>query len=224
MTRKPTNTDATIYHDLIDYFSSNNSKEPKPIAHPDQSINKMVNGRKKTLRKAAVLIPVTRHAPDNESHIVLTVRSENLKSHAGQISLPGGTSEVEDSNAVATALRESEEEIGLKAEHVEIIGQLGDLALPSGFHVTPVVGLIEAGLSFTPCPVEVADIFLAPLELLLDTRAYTQSTMTFNEIPRKILELQYEDYRIWGATAAILYHLAKEIAKHRQLGKLEGKK
>lgn len=224
MTGKPTNTNSPIYHDLIDYFSANDSKEPKPIAHPDQSVNKMVNGREQTLRKAAVLIPVTRHKPDNESRIVLTVRSENLKSHAGQISLPGGTSEVQDPDIVATALRESEEEIGLKAEQVEIIGQLGDLALPSGFHVTPVVGLIEAGLRFTPCPMEVADIFQAPLELILDTRAYTHTTMTFNDIPRKILELQYEDYRIWGATAAILYHLAKEIAKHRQLGKLEGKK
>ena len=216
MTSKPTNADAPIYHDLIDYFSTNKSKEQKPIAHPDQSINKMVNGTEQTLRKAAVLIPVTRHEANNESHIVLTVRSENLKSHAGQISLPGGTSEASDPNAVATALRESEEEIGLKAEQVEIIGQLGDLALPSGFHVTPVVGLIQTGLSFTPCPAEVADIFQAPLELLLDTEAYTHSTMMFNEVPRKVLELHYQDYRIWGATAAILYHLAKEVEKHRK--------
>ena len=216
MTSKSTDADARIYHDLIDYFRSNNSTEPKPIAHPDQSVNKMVNGREQTLRKAAVLIPITRHQANNESHIVLTVRSENLKSHAGQISLPGGTSEAEDPDAVATALRESDEEIGLKAEHVEVIGKLGDMALPSGFHVTPVVGLIQTGLSFKPCPAEVADIFQAPLELLLDTEAYTESTMMFNEVPRKILELQYQHYRIWGATAAILYHLAKEVEKHRE--------
>ena len=216
MTIKPTNTDLPVYQDLINYFSSNSSAEPAPIAHPDRSVNKMVNGKQQTFRKAAVLIPITRHESGSESHIVLTVRSENLKSHAGQISLPGGTSEAEDPDAVATALRECEEEIGLKTEHVEIIGQLGDLALPSGFHVTPVVGLIQTGLSFTPCPVEVADIFQAPLELLLDTSAYTHSTMVFNEVPRKILELQYQHYRIWGATAAILYHLAKEVEKHRE--------
>jgi len=187
MTSKSTDADAPIYHDLIDYFCSNNSIEPKPIAHPDQSVNKMVYGKEQTFRKAAVLIPITRHEANNESHIVLTVRSENLKSHAGQISLPGGTSEAEDPDAVATALRESEEEIGLQAEHVEIIGKLGDMALPSGFQVTPVVGLIETGLSFKPCPVEVADIFQAPLELLMDTTAYTHSTMMFNEIPRKTM-------------------------------------
>lgn len=203
-----------VYHDLIDYFA-NSDKDPDPIAHPDMSVNDMVNGREHTLRKASVLIPVTRLGPDNESEIVLTVRSENLKSHAGQISLPGGTREEHDADDITTALRESEEEIGLRADQVEVIGQLGDMSLPSGFRITPIVGLIETGLSFTPCPIEVATIFHAPLELVLDPDAYSSSTMTYNNKPRKILELLYQDYRIWGATAAILYHLAREISDIR---------
>ncbi len=111
----------------------------------------MVKGKENDLRKAAVLIPVTRQDSEHESHIILTVRSENLRSHAGQISLPGGTRDAEDSDAIATALRESEEEIGLLSSQVEVIGKLGDMALPSGFHITPIVGLIDPGLSFTHC-------------------------------------------------------------------------
>ncbi len=164
------------------------------------------------LRKAAVLIPITRHRPDQESKIVLTVRSANLNSHAGQISLPGGSVEHGDLDAAATALRESEEEIGLPRDEVEVIGQLGEMALPSGFQITPVIGIIEPGLEFVPCPNEVAEIFQAPLSLVLDKEAYSASSMTYDRKPRKILELRYEKFRIWGATAAILYHLAQQIA------------
>jgi 8-oxo-dGTP pyrophosphatase MutT (NUDIX family) len=205
------NNRSAVYHDLIEYFARSTA-QPGPILHPDQDVNRMTNGREHTLRKASVLIPVTRLDSNNGSEIVLTVRSENLRSHAGQISLPGGKREDHDVDAAATALRESEEEIGLQARHVEVIGKLGDMALPSGFQVTPIVGLIETGLSFTACPIEVADIFKAPLDLVLNPEAYTSTEMMFNDKPRKVLELQFEDYRIWGATAAILYHLAKEIS------------
>ena len=201
------------YTALRQYFDGSESDAPRPIAHPDQEINRIAQDRFEadSLRKAAVLLPITRHEADSESHIVLTVRSANLKSHAGQISLPGGTREEHDADDEATALRESEEEIGLQSRHVEIIGKLGHLALPSGFHVTPVVGVIDSRLSFTPQPEEVADIFQAPLDLILEVGAYRNTTMMFNGKPRQILELHYEDYRIWGATAAILYHLAREV-------------
>ena len=78
------------------------------------------------------------------------------------------------------------------------------------------MGLIQPGLTFTPALEEVADIFQAPLDLVLDPNAYKASFMTFNDIERKILELHHEDYRIWGATAAILYHLAMQVAKVRR--------
>ncbi|HAT26594.1 MAG TPA: CoA pyrophosphatase [Gammaproteobacteria bacterium] len=216
MTIDTSKSETTPYHSLLDYFSRPRADALEPIAHPDSSINKMVDSRHNALRKAAVLIPITRLDSDNDSHIVLTVRSENLRSHAGQISLPGGTRDAEDSDDIATALRESEEEIGLPASQVEVIGKLGDMALPSGFHITPIVGLIQPGLTFTPALEEVADIFQAPLDLVLDPNAYKASFMTFNDIERKILELHHEDYRIWGATAAILYHLAMQVAKVRR--------
>lgn len=206
------NSAATPFSSLMDFFVSEESKAPKRITQPD--VYRAVKDESK-LRSAAVLLPITRHESHIESSLVLTVRSENLKSHAGQISLPGGTKEERDDDEVATALRESEEEIGLKAEHVEIIGRLGTLALPSGFIVSPIVGVIENDLNFVAQPEEVADIFHAPLELILDVDAYQKSTVEFKGADRTILELHYEDYRIWGATAAILYHLAREIARFK---------
>ena len=132
-----------------------------------------------------------------------------MKSHAGQVSFPGGTSEEQDRDLTATALRESYEEIGLRAEEVEVLGQLGELVMPSGYRVTPVVGIIENDLDYAANPAEVESIFLAPLSLVLDTQAYKRSIVTYRDIERTVLELQFGHYRIWGATAAILYHLAK---------------
>ena len=198
------------YQDLLDFFANRTEAEPAPIAHPDSKVNQLADAELDQFRSAAVLIPVTR-IRDAESHIVLTVRSENLKSHAGQISLPGGTTEDHDADEAATALRESHEEIGLHPQHVEVIGRMGEMALPSGYRITPVVGLIENDLDFVPCPIEVADIFQAPLDLVFDPDAYQQSYVDFRNEKRSILELHYEDYRIWGATAAILHHLARMV-------------
>ncbi|MBQ15394.1 MAG: CoA pyrophosphatase [Gammaproteobacteria bacterium] len=214
-TRKSKFSDPILQR-LVDYLCATQTGDRKSISHADSSINELVREVAAPLRKAAVLIPVTRSGPNTASQIVLTVRSENLKSHAGQISLPGGTREDHDSDDIETALRESEEEIGLKPEDVEVLGQLGEIAVPSGFCVTPIIGLVDSGLSLTPCPIEVAAIFQVPLELLLNPASYSSSMMTFNQIPRKILELTYGEYRIWGVTAAILYHLAREVESFKQ--------
>lgn len=200
------------YTELVSFFSATESNSPERIQHPDLEVYRSVEDES-ALRPAAVLLAITREEESKQSSLVLTVRSTNLKSHAGQISLPGGTQEPEDDSAVTTALRESEEEIGLAAEHVEVIGRLGTLALPSGFLITPIVGVIENDLNFTPQPEEVADIFHAPLDLILDADAYQKSKVEYKGSDRTILELHYEDYRIWGATAAILYHLANEISE-----------
>ena len=174
-----------------------------------------------SLRKAAVLIPVTRpeHAGKqcSRSEVVLTLRSENLSSHPGQISLPGGSIEPEDADITAAALREAEEEIGLPPENVEVLGPLGPMALPSGFLVTPVVGVIPPNPEFTPCSREVADIFQTPLALILDTDAYIHSSYHHAGAKRRTLELPHNKYRIWGATAAILHRLAMLCSPQREL-------
>lgn len=213
MQNRDENGSLQAFDALLAHFSRGALENPDPIFHPDNSVNRMLEERSIPLRKASVLIPVTRHTPERSSEIVLTVRSENLSSHAGQVSLPGGSEEDIDADAVATALRESEEEIGLAQDKVEVIGRLGDMALPSGFQITPIVGLIEPGLEFAPCPIEVAEIFHVPLSLIMDAQAYNATSMSYDRQSRKILELQFERFRIWGATAAILHNLAKAVAE-----------
>ena len=213
------------YESLLALFAAPAEDRLTPITHPARGAKTRggeassaresniggdeAHPARESLREAAVLIAVSRPGGDSApSNVVLTVRSENLKSHAGQISLPGGSIEPDDADLTAAALREAEEEIGLPPKQVEVIGELGPMALPSGFLVTPVVGLIPHGLEFTACSREVADIFETPLDLILNPEAYARSSYLHAGVKRRTLELHYEDYRIWGATAAILHHLA----------------
>lgn len=193
--------------------ASNKREELPEVRHPDEGIARLVDAGGFATREAAVLIAVMRPVPhEKKSEVVLTVRSEKMKRHGGQISLPGGTREKEDENIAATALREAEEEIGLARQRVEVLGQLGQLVMPTGFRITPVVGVVDPGPEFVPCPREVADIFSVPLELVLDVAAYRDGSARLHGQQRRVLELQCGDYRIWGATAAILHHLAQQVA------------
>ena len=198
---------------LLRYCARANVAHGQSLAaatHADSRLTQDIDSLR-SLRAAAVLIAVTRPKPAEPSRVVLTLRSEKLKSHAGQVSLPGGSCDPEDSSRQETALREAEEEIGLPRDAVEVIGQMGAIALPSGFEITPVIGLIDSGLQLTPCPREVADIFHPPLELLMTPPAYLRSSAHYRGAERTILELPYEGFRIWGATAAILHSLAKQV-------------
>jgi len=196
---------------LLRYCRDSGGASSRRIPHPDGNVEESARYAGSAFRKASVLIPVIKPSTELPSRIVLTVRSADLSSHAGQVSLPGGTREVHDSNEIMTALREAEEEIGLAQDQVEIIGQLGQILLPSGFEVTPVIGLIEPEPALRACPVEVEEIFTAPTNLLLDPNAYAESIMEYQGRQRRILELFYQGFRVWGATAAILHHLAREI-------------
>ena len=203
---------------LAKFFTTKKAKKPTRISHPELEVYNSI-GDESSLREAAVLIAITRPTAKIDSHIILTVRSSGLKSHAGQISLPGGKSENIDADAVATALRESEEEIGLTSSEVKVIGRLGTLALPSGYLVTPIVGSINQGIKFVRQAEEVAAIFQVPLNLVLDVPSYKKSKVDFRGKKRTILELQFEDYRIWGATAVILYDLAIQVSQDKGLVK-----
>lgn len=205
------------YSRLLSYFLGVGNEAPKPIPHPDRAVNDMMRGREASLRRASVLLPVTRPTQREESQLVLTVRSENLRSHAGQISLPGGAEEPRDESPVVTALRETEEEVGIARDNVEVLGLLGHMALPSGFIITPVVGLIDHGLEYRACPAEVADIFQVPLSLVMDPKAYENTKHKVGEQYHSTLELYFEDYRIWGATAAMLFHLACELSTREEI-------
>ena len=158
---------------------------------------------------AGVLIPIV----ERSSHlsVLFTERSPDLKHHAGQISFPGGRMEPDDDDVRHTALRETQEEVGIVPAQVEVIGYLETMPTITGFVVTPVVGLIESEICLVLDPMEVVGVFEVPLDFLLDETNQRHSTREFQGVQIPILEFQYESYRIWGATASMLLALRKLI-------------
>jgi 8-oxo-dGTP pyrophosphatase MutT (NUDIX family) len=158
---------------------------------------------------AAVLVPIVDH-PSGLS-VLLTQRATHLKNHPGQISFPGGRIEAKDGGPMEAALRETEEEIGLSRERVEVIGFLPDHAVISGFRVTPVVGLVRAGFELRLDPEEVAGTFEAPLRHLLDPATHTRSRRSIAGQEIETFELPWGSFNIWGATAGMLLTLREAL-------------
>jgi 8-oxo-dGTP pyrophosphatase MutT (NUDIX family) len=157
---------------------------------------------------AAVLMAVVER-PDPT--IILTLRPETMRKHPGQISFPGGRIDPDDDGPVAAALREAEEEIGLSPSSVEVIGIADRYRTVTGFEVTPVVGIIPPGLPLTPHPGEVAAVFEAPLHYLLDPAHQQVRTALWRGRERSYYEIEWEDRRIWGATAAMIVNLSRRL-------------
>ena len=158
------------------------------------------------LAQAAVLVPIVDHA--DGLTVLLTQRGAFLKDHPGQISFPGGRSEETDDDSTATALRESEEEIGLNPNQVQILGNLDVCLTGTGFRVVPVVGLITPPLNLRLRTFEVADAFEIPFSLVLDAENYRRDhVVTDSGQHREFYVLDYGDHYIWGATARMLVNL-----------------
>jgi 8-oxo-dGTP pyrophosphatase MutT (NUDIX family) len=159
------------------------------------------------LKRAAVLVPLVLR-PEGLS-VLLTQRTEHLSNHAGQVSFPGGRAEEYDSSPIETALRESEEEIGLQRRHVEIIGVLPDLVTGTGYRITPVIGLLTPPFELTADPSEVAEIFEVPLAFLMDGVNHQRKSVQMPDRAerRRFYAMPYQGYYIWGATAAMLRNL-----------------
>ncbi len=166
--------------------------------------------------RAAVLIPIIDRGEDLT--VLLTLRADDLKHHAGQISFPGGRLETGDADATAAALRETEEEIGLRRQYVEILGRLPDHAVITGYRVTPVVGLVRLGFELVLDPTEVAGTFEAPLRHLLDpsTHALRRRRIAGQEI--ETYDLPWGSFNIWGATAGMLLTLREVLNDTRPHG------
>ena len=160
------------------------------------------------LREAAVLVPLV-HGP--QPGVLLTLRTATLRAHAGQVAFPGGRMEPTDASPEAAALREAQEEIGLDPGVVELAGRLPDYVTGTGYHITPVVGLLPAGLRLTRSPDEVEAIFTLPLATLLDPGAPEQRTREFRGRQRHFWVWPHETHYIWGATAGILVNLAARL-------------
>lgn len=154
---------------------------------------------------ASVLIPLVQR--EGGLTILLTQRTAHLTDHAGQISFPGGRAEDYDSDAIDTALRESEEEIGLARRHVDVLGTLPKYLTGTGYCVTPVVGLIAPPFELTADPSEVAEIFEVPLAFLMDGLNHQRLSVQLPGGRRSFYAMPYGDYYIWGATAGMLRNL-----------------
>lgn len=183
---------------------------PPPPDPRDLHRDTIVEGTK--INDAAVLVPVVARA--GEVNLLFTQRTEHLSAHAGQISFPGGRVEAQDASRIDTALRETEEEIGLARRHVQVLGALPDYELGTGFRITPVVGWIQAPFETRPDPYEVADIFEIPLAHFLDTARYQRLEYDFNGRHRHYVAIPYQGRYIWGATAGMLLSLAHVLGRH----------
>lgn len=157
------------------------------------------------LRPAAVLVPMVRR--EAGLTILLTQRTDHLYDHAGQISFPGGRSEVHDESAAATALRETFEEIGLPHSHVEVLGSLPEYTTVTGYCVTPVVGLVSSPPALSLDAFEVAEAFEVPLNFFLDPVNHQRNTLQYQGRTRHYYAMPYENRYIWGATAGMLINL-----------------
>ncbi len=157
---------------------------------------------------AAVLVAVTdRPRPG----LILTQRTDTLRRHAGQVAFPGGRIDPDDVDATAAALREAREEIGLEPQTVELVGLADRYRTVTGFEVQPVVAVIPPDLVLTPQPGEVAAIFEAPLDYVLDPANQLQSSVEWQGRDRHFYEILWQDFRIWGATAAMLVNLSRRL-------------
>jgi 8-oxo-dGTP pyrophosphatase MutT (NUDIX family) len=164
-------------------------------------------------RAAAVLIGLVPRP--SGIHVLLTRRTEGLRHHAGQVSFPGGRIEPDDEGAVAAALRETGEELGIEASLVTPLGFLDPLVTITGFRVVPVVARIAPDYVAVPDPGEVAEAFEVPLDFLLDPANLEARTFELHGRPRQVWEYRYPDQRIWGATASMLLNFRHRLEAAR---------
>ena len=187
-----------------------------PVWEPEiRSENKIVE---RTPAPASVLIPIVLR---DEPTVLLTLRTDHLTDHPSQISFPGGRSEPGDADAVETALREAEEEIGLAADWIEVLGSLPIYTTSTGFIVTPVVALVSPGFALQPDPFEVAEVFEVPLAWLMNPANHQRHAIETGGVRREFFSLpwpgtgadgQPRRYFIWGATAAMLRNLYRFLS------------
>ncbi|MGL5006391.1 MAG: CoA pyrophosphatase [Plesiomonas sp.] len=163
-----------------------------------------------SMHAAAVLIPLVNRL---EPQLLLTQRALHLRHHAGQIAFPGGRKEPSDCSLITTALRETQEEIGITADHIQIWGTLPTISTVSGYSVTPVIGLVQPEFVLHADTDEVRDIFELPLANFLALSEYREWQVVHqqNRVPHSVYAIAVNQKIIWGATAAILRSFVQQI-------------
>ncbi|MEX0404667.1 CoA pyrophosphatase [Aquibium sp. LZ166] len=161
------------------------------------------------LRDAAVLVPVVDRG--EEATVLLTKRTEKLRSHSGQIAFPGGRIDPEDATPEHAALREAEEEIGLDATFIEVIGRMPDYLTGSGYRIAPVLATVRPGFLLTINEDEVDDAFEVPLRFLMDPANHRRESRMWQERERFFYTMPHGERYIWGVTAGILRTLYERL-------------
>jgi 8-oxo-dGTP pyrophosphatase MutT (NUDIX family) len=161
------------------------------------------------LRDAAVLIPVVDRGP--EATVLLTKRAEKMRLHSGQIAFPGGHIDATDGSPEAAALREAEEEIGLGAAFIDVVGRMPDYVSGSGYRIAPVLSVVRPGFLLTINKDEVDDAFEVPLRFLMDPENHRRDSRVWEDRERFFYTMPYGERYIWGVTAGILRTLYERL-------------
>ncbi|PCI50123.1 MAG: CoA pyrophosphatase [Alphaproteobacteria bacterium] len=175
------------------------------IYRPDEDYH----GSELPLKPAAVLIPLIDHK--DGMTVLLTKRAQHLKTHSGQVSFPGGRCEAQDADAMATALRETEEEVGIERSHMEVLGAMEDYETITGYVITPVVAILQPSFKLKVDAGEVEEAFELPLDYILDESNHELQSWVWNDQERYYYVLMNEKHNVWGATAAMLVRFARLI-------------
>ena len=191
-----------IKSNLVKYGSCSSDFDLNPDMDLDQKFNFL---------EASVLIPILTFKKDLE--ILLTKRSNSLKNHPGQIAFPGGKKDQIDSSPIETALRETQEEVGLNPKNVEIIASLPSHRTATGFVIKPYLGLINQPFSEILRQGEVDEIFTVPYEYILNEKNFSIQTRKWNGSQRSYYVVPYGPYYVWGATARILLNLSRALSQ-----------
>ncbi|KQV64528.1 CoA pyrophosphatase [Rhizobium sp. Root1220] len=179
--------------------------------HGDHILNPDIVAQVETfkLRDAAVLVPVVDDG--DEAHVIFTLRTSTLRKHSGQIAFPGGKIDDVDGSPEKAAIREADEEIGLKDAFVETVGRLPNYLASTGFRITPVLAVVQRGFELKLNPSEVDDVFEVPLSFLMNPANHTRDKRMLDGLERHFYRMPYETRMIWGITAGIVRTLYERL-------------
>lgn len=176
---------------------------------PSSHLAQLQLTQKKPLKKAAILMLLVQR--ETGLHMILTQRALHLRHHAGQVSFPGGRYELSDDSLAETALRETQEEIGIQQKSIQLVGSLSPLTTTTGYHVTPFIGFVENSEQVIIDRHEVKECFEVPFSFLLNRKNFTKQHLIANKKRHFTYCCAYQNHLIWGATAQMLINLQQHL-------------
>ncbi len=185
--------------------------EDNIISPYSRSDEKNFKNFKPPVKEAAVLVSFLHR--EDQSRLILTRRTLSLSNHKGQIAFPGGKIDKEDLSPSHAAIREANEEIGINQAQIKVLGKLPLYQTVTGYNITPIVGELSPPFIFKKAEDEVDEIFELPVEFMMDVKNFKKESVIYEGERREFWALPFNDYYIWGATAAILRELAGRFEK-----------